>query len=216
MKELIRLIKKDIQIDLRQKYPIAGIVLYIFATIYISYLSFQSIITPSTWNALVWIIILFASITGISKSFIQEENRSLYYYFLSKAHFVYIAKLLYNLFYEAILILIVVILFNVFLGFPVVEKALFLLILFIGGLGIAASFTLISSLASKSENQSTMMAILGFPVIIPVLVLAVSMSRKVVQGAGWEDISGSVITLLAVNVIIMAAGYILFPYSWRN
>lgn len=216
MKEIFQLVKKDFQIDSRQKYPIAGIVLYIFATIYISYLAFQSLITPGTWNALIWIILLFASVTGISKSFIQEDNRSLYYFFLVKPHHVFTAKLLYSLLYEIVLILISVILFKVFLGFPVKNQGLFVLMLFIGGLGIACSFTLISSLAAKSENQSTMMAILGFPVVIPVLVLAVTNSRKIVLGADWGDVSGNTLTLLSVNVIIVSVAYILFPYSWRN
>lgn len=216
MNEIIELIKKDVRIDLRQKYPIAGIVLYIFATIYISYLAFQSIINPSTWNALFWVILLFASITGISKSFIQEENRSLYYYFLAKPHKIFLSKLIYNHIYEGLLILISIFLFQVFLGVPVKSFGWFIILVLIGGSGIASSFTLVSSLASKSENQSTMMAVLGFPVIIPVMVLSVVTTRKLVLGATWEDISGNTITLLAVDAIIVTVGYLLFPYSWKN
>jgi heme exporter protein B len=216
MKKVFTLIQKDYLIDTRQKYPIAGIVLYIFATIYISYLAFGGSITISTWNALFWIILLFASVTGIARSFMQENNRSLYYYFLAKAEYFFLAKLLYSILYEVLLIIITILLFQVFLPLDVEISYLFYLNLGLGGLGIAASFTLISALSAKTDNQSTMMAILGFPVVIPVLVLAVVNSKKILMGAVLDDISGNTLTLLSVNVVIIAVSMILFPYSWKN
>jgi len=216
MKEIISLIKKDFDVDSRQKYPIAGIVLYIFATIYISYLTFQSTINISTWNALFWIILLFASVTGIAKSFIQEENRSLYYFFLSKPANFLAAKLIYSLVYELILISITFSLFSLLLPVDADFNYLFYLNLLNGAIGITASFTLVSALASKTSNQSNLMAVLGFPVIIPILILASTNSRKILFGAIWQDISGNSITLLSLNVIIIAVSFILFPYSWKN
>ncbi|MDH5609145.1 MAG: heme exporter protein CcmB [Cyclobacteriaceae bacterium] len=216
MRTLIALIHKDYLVDFRQKYPVAGIVLYIFATIYISYLAFNTTISPTTWNALYWVILLFASITGISKSFSQEMDRTLYYYFLCTPSVVLGAKLIYHLIYQYFLVLLSVILFWVFLGFPVENVSLFLVNLFIGSTGIAVGFTMISSLSSKTGNPSTMMAILGFPVIIPVLLLSVTNSRQVLLGASWVDISGNAIALMSVIVIIIALSFILFPYSWRD
>lgn len=216
MQKVFRLIQKDYLIDTRQKYPIAGIVLYIFATIYISYLAFQGSINISTWNALFWIILLFASVTGIARSFMQENNRSLYYYFLARPEYFFLAKLIYSMLYETLLISITFLLFQVFLPIAVEISNLFFLNLALGGMGIAASFTLISALSAKTDNQSTMMAILGFPVVIPVLVLSVVNSRKILMGAVFDDISGNTLTLLSVNVIIIVVSMILFPYSWKN
>ena len=84
MNQIIALIKKDLLIDFRQKYVVASIALYVFAIIYVAYLSFNNVITPATWNALFWLILLFSSVTGLGKSFSQESHRSHYYYFLAK------------------------------------------------------------------------------------------------------------------------------------
>ncbi len=52
LKQLRWLIYKDLQIDWRSKYPLAGILLYITSLIITSYLSFTGFIEPKTWNAL--------------------------------------------------------------------------------------------------------------------------------------------------------------------
>ena len=79
--KVVQLIKKDLLIDWRQQNPISGILLYLASTIFTSFMAFKGFLSIEVWNALFWIIMLFTSITAISKSFIQEERRSLYYFF---------------------------------------------------------------------------------------------------------------------------------------
>jgi heme exporter protein B len=102
------------------------------------------------------------------------------------------------------------------LGFPVENPSLFLVNLLAGASGLSVCFTLIASIAAKSDNGSHLMPILAFPVIIPVLLLAVTNSRKIVFGASLEEISGNLLVLVCFNVIIIALSFILFPYSWKN
>lgn len=212
------LIKKEFLIDFRQKYPIAGIVLYIFATIYISYLTFQGIISPATWNSILWIVLLFSFVTGLTKSFVSEERRSLYYYLLIPPHLTLLGKLLYYGVYGWVLTGLTALLFNVFLPFPAenASSGLFVANLLLGCTGLSASLTMVSAIASKTSNSSVLMAVLGFPVIIPVLLLAVTNSRKIILGARIEAIGGNLTYLVSVIVIIIAVSFILFPYSTRN
>ena len=80
-KEVKALIGKDIKLELKQKYVLNGILLYLLSTIFVTYLAFENVITPETWNSLFWIILLFVGVNGISKSFVQESPaRYLYYY----------------------------------------------------------------------------------------------------------------------------------------
>lgn len=218
MQAVWTLIKKEFLIDFRQKYPIAGIVLYIFATIYISYLTFQGILSPTTWNSILWIVLLFSFVTGLSKSFIAEERRSLYYYLIVPGNHLLLGKLTYSLLYGLMIVLVTGLLFLVFLPFPSASAdiSLFITNLLLGTAGLSASLTMISSIASKTSNASTLMAVLGFPVLIPVLLLAVTNSKKILLGAQLESIQGNMIYLVSVIVIIIAVSFILFPYSSRN
>ncbi|MGZ4158438.1 MAG: heme exporter protein CcmB, partial [Bacteroidia bacterium] len=78
------LVAKEIKQEMRNKYALGGILLYVVSTVFVSYLSFKKIVNPATWNALFWIILLFASINAIAKSFISEtKGRLLYLYTLT-------------------------------------------------------------------------------------------------------------------------------------
>lgn len=210
------LIYKDLQIDWRSKYPIAGILLYIASLILTSYLAFTGFIDPETWNALFWLILLFISINAVAKSFSQEDDRTLYYFFLIRPERIILAKLVYYSLYQWLLIAVALLVYSLFLGFPVRNPGPFLINLLVGSFGLSSAFTMVSSIASKTNNNAVMMAILGFPVIIPILILSISNAQVLVLGGSWDDIYANMVTLLSVNVVIIALSYILFPFTWKS
>ncbi len=60
------------------------------------------------------------------------------------------------------------------------------------------------------------MAVLGFPVIIPVLILSISNSFKILDSYVFMQIQGNIITLFSVDVIIIALTFVLFPFTWKS
>lgn len=213
---LLSLIKKDLLIDWRQQSPFTGILLYLSATIFTAYMAFGGFITEKAWNALFWIILLFTAVNAISKSFLQEERRTHYYYFLCKPSEIILSKLLYSFAYLLVLSGIALLIYVVLLGSPGIALGLFLINLALGCVGLSAAFTLISAISTKASNKSVLMAVLGFPVIIPVLILAVSNSNKISEGFIWMQIQGNVLSLLSVDVIIIALAFVLFPFTWKS
>ncbi len=216
MQKVIALIKKDLTVDWRQQNPISGILLYLASTIFTSFMAFKGFISIEVWNALFWTIILFTAITAISKSFVQEERRSLYYFFLVKPNDLVISKLIYSFLYLMALSFLSLAIFSVLFGNPITNYLLFTFNLLLGCLGLSSAFTMISAIAFKASNRSIMMAVLGFPVIIPVLVLTISNSAKILDHTIWSQIQGNMLTLISVDVIIIALTFVLFPFIWRS
>ncbi len=216
MSEVLMLIKKDLRIDLRNKYPVLGIILYLSAIIIISYMSFMNYIKPEVWNALFWLIILFISVNAIAKSFMQEENRSFYLYFITSPVKILLAKLIYNNLYQLVLILISFIIFTILVGAPENLSFWFFMNLICGSIGLASAFTMVSAISAKADNNSTLMAVLGFPIVIPILLMTTSISKQILLGAPVGDITSDILTLLSVNIIIIALSFILFPYTWKS
>ena len=216
MKRVIYLIRKDLIIDWRQQNPITGILLYLGATIFTTYMAFQGFVSMEVWNALFWIILLFTGINAVSKSFIQEERRVHYYFYTCKPTELISAKLCYSFFYLLSISLISFFLFAILLGNPILNYLLFGVNLVLGVLGIASAFTMVSAIAFRTSNRSIMMAVLGFPVIIPVLILTITNSYRIMDGFIWIQIQGNVFALFSVDVIIIALTYILFPFTWRG
>lgn len=214
------LIIKEITLEWRQKYALNGILLYVVSAVFITYLSVgakQGNLSVPTWNALYWIIILFSAVNAVAKSFVQEhQGRQLYYYMIASPEAIIISKIIYNSFLTLLLALLGFVVFGVILGNPVADHGLFLLNLFLGAIGFSACLTMVSGIASKAGNNATLMAILSFPVIIPILLMAIRVSKNAIDGLDWSVSLDKIFTLLAINAIVAVTAYILFPYLWRS
>ncbi len=203
-------------IDWRQQNPISGILLYLTSTIFVSYMAFRGFVGLEVWNALFWIILLFTSISAIAKSFIQEERRVLYYFFIATPLEIVTAKLIYSFCYLLVIASLALLVYVALFGNPINNWLLFLLNLTVGCLGLSSAFTMVSAIAFKANNRSILMAILGFPVIIPVLNLAISNSYQILDGNIWMQIQGNMISLISIDVIIIALTFVLFPFTWKS
>ncbi|WP_373522951.1 heme exporter protein CcmB [Aquiflexum sp.] len=220
LKEISVLIQKEITLEWRQKYALNGILLYVVSAVFITYLSVgakQGNIDIPTWNALYWIIILFSAVNAVAKSFVQEhQGRQLYYYMIASPESIIISKMIYNTLLTLILALLGYLVFGIILGNPVADPGMFLLNLILGAVGFSACLTMVSGIASKASNNATLMAILSFPVIIPILLMAIRVSKNAIDGLDWSVSVDKIITLVAINAIVAVTAYILFPYLWRS
>ncbi len=220
LKSIVTLLKKDILLEWRQRYAINGILLYVASTVFVCYLSFgikTNKISPLTWNAVLWIVLLFASVNAVAKSFLQEKSgRMLYYYTIVSPQSIILSKIIYNSGLLLLLSSIAYLFYSVVLGNPVQDKTLFFINVLIGSIGFATTFTMISAIASKADNSSTLMTILGFPIIIPMLLMLMKISKSAIDGLALSVSIDELIILSALNVMMVALAYILFPYLWRS
>ena len=213
----LQLIIKDFKLEWKQRYAFFGMVLYCAATIFISYLAFHQTIDTVTWNALFWIIMLFASVNALAKSFLSENRgRQLYFYTLTSAPVYYLSKLFYGIILMLSLSLISLLVYSALNGFPSPEIFSFILTVIIGSTGLAVTLTMISAIASRSGSQTSLMAILGFPVLIPMLIIIIKLSAKAIDGFSIISSPRELILLSALIVLTGALSYILFPYIWRE
>ncbi len=220
MNEIKALILKDIQLEWRNKYAFNGMLLYVVSTVFVCYLSFKlkvNQIEPITWNTLFWIILLFVAINAIARSFTQEnKNRNIYYFLLVRPENFIIAKIVYNFFLMLILSGIGIFIFAAFMGNPVQDFALYLLAVVLGALGFSACLTLMSAIASQADNSSSLMALLSFPVIIPILIMLIRLSKNAMDGLERSNSTDEILTLLGIDAIVIALSFILFPFLWKT
>lgn len=220
MKILICLLHKELLLEWRQKYALNGILLYTSSTIFICYSVFilnGGGISPLAWNALFWIVVLFSAINTIAKSFLQENpSRNYYYYMITNPIALIVSKIIYGSFLMVIVSFLALGLYSLLLGNPVEDHAIFALNLILGSIGFASSLTMISSIASKAGSNTMLMAILSFPVLIPMILLVLRVSKNALDGLPPSTSLEEILTLIALNVIVIALALLLFPYIWRN
>lgn len=217
MKEIRWLVGKEIRLELKQRYVLNGILLYLISTIFVTYLAFENLINVETWNSLFWIILLFVAVNGISKSFIQESAaRHLYYYTIASPQAVVISKIAYNLLLMAVLSILSFILFVLLMGNRVVNLPLFVLALALGSMGLSAVLTMVAAIASRASHNFSLMAILSFPIVLPLLATLMKISGMAMRSMDWSGMGGYILILLTIDVAVVMLAYLLFPYLWRD
>jgi len=210
------LVKKELVLEWRSKYALNGVLLYVVSTVFVCFLSFVSVI-PVTWNALFWIIMLFASINAVSKGFLQEsKGRQLYIYTLASPLALIISKTIYNVMLMMVLTVIALVFYILVFSYVPQDLGLYILATILGSLSFSTIFTMISAIASKAGNGGMLMAILSFPVIIPVLIVLIKLTKNAIDGLDRSVSLDEIGLLLIINGLVAGVTLLLFPYLWRD
>ena len=125
--------------------------------------------------------------------------------------------MLYNMLLMLLLALIALLIFSLMIAAPVQNYFIFLVALLLGGSGFSFVLTLVSSIASKADNNGTLMAILSLPIILPLIMLIQRVaSNSFLIDIAFADIAKDALILGAFDLMLVALSYILFPYLWRD
>ncbi|MDA9775787.1 heme exporter protein CcmB [Flavobacteriales bacterium] len=220
IKNLFHLVRHELKLEMKQKHFLSSIVLYIVSTIFVCSLSFTSIEDTKIWNALFWIIILFSLTNAISKSFLNENSdKQLFLYTLLNPRVLILGKILYNLVLSVFLVLLSFFIFNFFIqsdGLKNINFSLFLLAVVLGSMSISSTLTMVSAIASKTNNNIGILSILAFPILIPSLLLSIQFSNLAINGGTAEMASQFIVFLSLINLLIIILSFLLFPYLWRE
>lgn len=213
---ILSLIRKDFLLETRQQYTFYGVLLYIASTTFVVYLSMGQP-EDKVWNGLFWVLQLFVCINAVAKSFLQDsKGRMLYFYSIAGPTDFILSKLLFNAILMLLMNLLSLGVFTLLLGNPITKMTEFVLISMLGGISLSLVFTFLAAIAAKAQQQAALMAIMGFPIIIPQLLLLMKITSSAFSSViqdGWWNMVGM---LGGLDLMIIALAYILFPFLWKD
>ncbi len=210
------LFKKDLLLEWRQKHTFFGALLYISCTVFVLYMM-SGHPEATIWNALFWIAQLFITVNTVSKSFITEgEQRSRYYFSIVSPLAFIVSKMLYNLVLMIVMSVITLGLFTIFMSNPLHNASLFVLVCCLGASSLSLLFTFLSAIAAQAKQNAAMMAILGFPIAIPLLMILSKLSYAAVVAVQQESWQEMALLMGGMNILILILGAILFPFLWKD
>jgi heme exporter protein B len=161
--------------------------------------------------------LLFTAVNAIAKSFSQERHgRLLYYYNLCSPQAIIISKIIYNSFIMLLLSGFGFIFYTFVMGNAVQDMGLFVICIILASIGFASVLTLVAGIASKADNSATLMAVLSFPIILPMLLMTIKLSKNALDGLDWSVSTDEITTLLSIDLIVITLSILLFPYLWRS
>ena len=212
---IFTLFKKELLLEIRQQYSFYGILLYIGATIFVL---FNAMDEPEskTWSGLFWVIQLFVCINAVAKSFLQDsKGRMLYYYSITSPSNFVLSKLLFNSLLMLVMSLLSLLLFILFLGNPLEKAGQFIGLVLLGGWSLSLVFTFLAAIAAKAQQNAAIMAVLGFPIIIPQLLLLMKLSNAAFAPLLTIPLT-TVLLLIALDIMVILLAVILFPFLWKD
>lgn len=168
------------------------------------------------WNGLFWVIQLFICINAVAKSFLQESRgRMLYFYSIASPAAFVLAKLLFNTLLMLVMSLLSLLLFSLFLGYPVVRTGPFVALVLLGGWSLSLIFTFLAAIAARAQQNAAIMAVLGFPLIVPQLILLMKISNATFNPLLTIHAS-NMLLLGALDLLVILLAVILFPFLWKD
>lgn len=213
---ILTLFKKDLLLEVRQQYTFYGVILYVASTIFVLNLAMEHP-EDKVWNGLFWMIQLFICVNAVAKSFLAESRgRMLYFYTIAGARDFVLSKLLFNAVLMIVMSLVSMGLFFLLLGNPISNPWRFTGIVCLGGFSISLVFTFLAAIAARAQQNAAMMAIMGFPLIIPQLMLLMKISSVAFADVIQAGLGQLIMLLTGLDVLVILLAVILFPFLWKD
>jgi heme exporter protein B len=215
------LVRKDIHSELRTRYALNALIMFVVvavATILFALRSDQP--TSSVLAGLYWVVVFFTAMSGLSRTFVSEEERgtTMTLQLVATPSTVYFAKLIFNTALTISLTLAVTILYMTVFSdtFVIQTMSTFLVTVILGSLGFASASTIIAAIVAKANTRATLYPVLSFPILVVLLMTVMSATTKALDGEGFEAALGD-FQILAGYILAMTGGsYLLFEYVWKE
>ncbi len=208
---------KDIRLELRNRYALNALLLFSLSSLLVVRFAVGDVgLGSRTEAAILWIVILFSSAVGLGRSFVGEEERGtvLLLQLNTTAGMVLAGKLLFNFLLTVLLATIATVAFLVLLDVAVALPGMFFLQLLFGCLGLAAAMTLVAAIIARTANKGPLLAVLSFPLLIPLLLVVVGATAASFSGTPGAEMYSDLLTLVAYAGTVITAAFLLFRFVW--
>ena len=214
------LFKKDWQSELRTRYAVNALAMFILVTISVILFSIgQEKISEYLTGGLLWVVIFFSAMSGLSRAFVSEEERgtTLTLQLIAAPSTIYSGKLLFNLLLVFLMNIAITLLFSaLFDSFIIKNYLLFLTAFFFGNIGIAIASTIIAAIISKASSKGTLYPVLSFPILLPLILTLLELTKFAMDGKPLSKSLVEIAVLICYDVIMLTASYLLFDFIWKE
>ncbi len=215
-KQVFTLIGKEFRLEWRQKYALYGMLLYVCSTLFVLYIALHHP-QAKVWNALFWVVQLFITVNTVARSFLQESRaRMLYFYTLAGAREFMISKLLYNVLLMVLMSLITLGLYTVMLGNPLINPLFYVGMVCLGGVSLSLVFTMLSAIAARAGQNAALMAIMGFPLVVPMILILVNATKTAFIPVYQPGLLKMILLLAGMDVLVIGLALVLYPFLWKE
>jgi len=212
--------KKDLKSELRTRYALNALIMFVITTLSVILFSLgNESVSPELLSGVLWIIIFFSTMSGLSRTFVAEEERGtvMTLHLVARPLMIYFGKLLFNLILLGALNIFTVVLYLLFVtGFTIINYPIFIITIILGTLGLASASTIIAAIIAKANTKGTLYPVLSFPILLPLLLTVINATRLSTGDSTFSEAFGEFQVLISYLVVITAISVLLFEYIWKE
>ncbi len=211
---------KDSHSELRTRYALNALFMFVVTALSIILFSLGSeSVSPDVLAGILWVIIFFSSMSGLSRTFVSEEERgtALTLQLVSAPTPIYVGKLIFNLALTLSLNILISLLYILMINnFVVASPGIFWTTIFLGSCAIASSSTILAAIIAKANTRGTLYPVISFPIMLPMLITVIKATQLSLEGAFFSEALGQFQVLISYTVVLVAISVLLFEFVWKD
>ena len=218
--QIFALFKKDLLSEVRTRYAINSLVMFVIVTISVILFSVgNETIAPNLAGGLFWVVVFFTAMSGLARVFVTEEERgtTLTLRLLAKPSSIYLGKLLFNVALIFSMNIVIAALYSAaFDSFVIKSKDVFIVTFILGNFGIAAASTILAAIIAKASSKGTLYPVLSFPILLPLILILINVTKSCIDGTSFVESQVELLILVCYNIMMITASLLLFDFIWKD
>lgn len=218
IRSTLTILKKDLQIELRTRFAFNMVLAFVAAAMLLVLFTLRADqLEPGPKSGLVWIIILFAALSALSRSFISETDKKTFdlLRIYAEGTTVYTGKLLYNFLFTLLINVATFAGYIFLMGLEIQSWPAFLVILLVGTAGLSGVATMTAAVVSQADRKGAIFSVLSIPLFMPLVLLLADISKTAFISGGAGSMN-NVTALIGFAGVTITAGILLFDYIWEE
>jgi heme exporter protein B len=211
--------KKDLRAEMHSRYAVNTVLAFVGSALLLILFSLNADqLPPTPQSGIVWIIILFAALSSLSRSFVGETDRNTFD--LLRLHgtapAVYGGKLAYNFFFTLGINIATFLLYIFFLGLPVADIGALLIVLVLGTAGLSAVANMLAAIVSQADRKGAVFSVLSIPLLFPLILILVDATKAALLEGLTPAFTNNMLAMIGFCGVTITAGFLLFDYIWED
>ncbi len=219
MKGITAVFLKDLHSELRARYAINTVLAFVGASLLLILFALRAGQLPeNAQSGIVWVIILFAALSSLSRSFVTETERNTFNLLRlhSSAAAVFGGKLIYNFVFTLTVNVTTFILYIFFLGLAVINFSGLLAALLLGTAGLCGVATFLAAVVSQADRKGAIFSVLSLPLLFPIILVLVDATKAAIFEGMTASFINNLLAMIGYAGVTVTAGFLLFDYIWEE
>jgi heme exporter protein B len=211
--------KKDVQIEFRTRFAVNMVLAFVVASLLLILFTLKAQnLEPSQKSGLVWIVIIFAALSALGRSFIHETDKNTYdlLRIYAKGSVVYLGKLFYNVVFSLFINTTTFLLYMFLMDLSIVSFPAFALMLLLGTLGLSSVSTMTAAIVSQADRKGAVFSVLSIPLFVPLILLLTRITSAAFVVGSLDAFMNDLLALVGFVGVTITAGILLFDFIWED